>query len=88
MRRRGAGARQRGQRGRRGHAAAQRIQRGDAEGVGDAGRQSAFIDLLLRECAGAGSTLLFVSHDRRLAGHFTREIALAELNTVATGEAV
>ncbi len=54
----------------------------------DAGRQSAFIDLLLRECAGAGSTLLFVSHDRRLAGHFTREIALAELNTVATGEAV
>jgi putative ABC transport system ATP-binding protein len=46
----------------------------------DAERQAAFIDLLLHECASAGSTLLFVSHDRRLASRFTREIALPELN--------
>ena len=46
----------------------------------DAERQIAFLDLLLRECADAGSTLLFVSHDRRLAAQFTREIALPELN--------
>jgi len=54
----------------------------------DAERQSAFLDLLLRECDDAGSTLVFVSHDRRLAPHFTREIALAELNLAAvSGEA-
>lgn len=49
----------------------------------DAERQAAFLDLLLRECANAGSTLLFVSHDRRLAAQFTREIALPELNRAA-----
>jgi putative ABC transport system ATP-binding protein len=48
----------------------------------DADRQSAFLRLLLQECSEAGTTLLFVSHDRRLATHFTREIALAELNRV------
>ncbi len=54
----------------------------------DAERQAAFLDLLLRECDDAGSTLVFVSHDRRLAPHFTREIALAELNLAAVpGEA-
>jgi len=54
----------------------------------DAERQSAFLDLLLRECDDASSTLLFVSHDRRLAPHFTREIALAELNLAqVAGEA-
>ena len=46
----------------------------------DADRQAAFLALLLRECAEAGATLLFVSHDRRLAGEFTREIALPEIN--------
>jgi putative ABC transport system ATP-binding protein len=46
----------------------------------DAERQAAFLELLLRECDNAGSTLLFVSHDRRLATQFTREIALPELN--------
>ena len=42
----------------------------------DADRQSAFLDLLLRECTEAGATVLFVSHDLRLASSFTREIAL------------
>ena len=46
----------------------------------DADRQAAILSLLLQECAEAGATLLFVSHDRRLAGQFTREIALPEIN--------
>lgn len=46
----------------------------------DADRQAAFLDLLLRECEEAGATLLFVSHDRRLAGEFTREIALPQIS--------
>jgi putative ABC transport system ATP-binding protein len=50
----------------------------------DAERQQAFLDLLLAECAASGATLLFVSHDRRLAGHFDRELALADINRAAT----
>lgn len=46
----------------------------------DAERQTAFLDLLQRECNEAGATLLFVSHDRRLAPAFNREIALPALN--------
>ena len=46
----------------------------------DADRQAAFLKLLLQECDDAGATLLFVSHDRRLATHFSREIALPSLN--------
>lgn len=46
----------------------------------DAERQVAFLELLSRECMEAGSTLLFVSHDRRLAAGFSREIALPSIN--------
>jgi putative ABC transport system ATP-binding protein len=46
----------------------------------DTERQVAFLDLLSRECVEAGSTLLFVSHDRRLAAGFSREIALPSIN--------
>ena len=46
----------------------------------DSERQQAFVDLLLRESAAAGATLIFVSHDHRLAAHFDRQIALAEIN--------
>ena len=46
----------------------------------DAERQLAFLELLSRECVEANATLLFVSHDRRLASGFTREIALPSLN--------
>ncbi|KQU79008.1 MULTISPECIES: ATP-binding cassette domain-containing protein [unclassified Rhizobacter] len=49
----------------------------------DAATQQRFIELLLRECEAAQATLLFVSHDRRLAAHFTRELALADLNRAA-----
>lgn len=38
-----------------------------------------FIDLLCQECAQVGSTLLFVSHDRALAGHFDRCIELSSI---------
>lgn len=53
----------------------------------DAQRQDAFIELLLDECEASGATLLFVSHDRRLARHFSREIALPDLNRAAAREA-
>lgn len=52
----------------------------------DVARQSDFLDLLLRECEAAQSTLLFVSHDHRLAAHFTREVALLEVNRAAVKE--
>jgi len=52
----------------------------------DAERQQGFLELLLQECAAADSSLLFVSHDRRLASHFTRELALRELNRVVPAE--
>ncbi len=49
----------------------------------DAERQDRFLDLLLAECAASNASLLFVSHDRRLAPHFTRELALQEVNAAA-----
>ena len=48
----------------------------------DAERQASFLDLLSRECGAAGSTLVFVSHDHRLAAGFSREIALPSINRV------
>jgi putative ABC transport system ATP-binding protein len=46
----------------------------------DADRQRAFLELLRRECSHSGASLLFVSHDRRLAPAFSRALALEELN--------
>ncbi|GAB2899773.1 ABC transporter ATP-binding protein [Uliginosibacterium flavum] len=46
----------------------------------DAVRQQDFLDLLLREANEAGSTLIFVSHDQRLAAHFSRVQALGDFN--------
>lgn len=46
----------------------------------DADARSAFIDLLLQECAKNGSSLLFVSHDTSLAAHFDRAVDLAAIN--------
>lgn len=53
----------------------------------DAPRQQVFIDLLLREAEAAGAALLFVSHDARLATHFDRKVALADINRIGTTEA-
>jgi putative ABC transport system ATP-binding protein len=52
----------------------------------DADRQASFLQLLLRECTEANATLLFVSHDRRLATAFKREIDLHSINRVSQEE--
>ncbi|MGZ9713353.1 ABC transporter ATP-binding protein [Glaciimonas sp. GNP009] len=49
----------------------------------DADRQQRFLDLMQRECEQARSTLLFVSHDQRLASRFSHRLALNELNHAA-----
>jgi putative ABC transport system ATP-binding protein len=54
----------------------------------DAALRDAFMDLLLGQCRAAGSTLVFVSHDERLAARFDRVVALAELNHAAAVEAI
>ena len=46
----------------------------------DEAAKAAFVDLLARECAQAGSALLFVSHDRSLEGHFDRSLDFRDLN--------
>jgi putative ABC transport system ATP-binding protein len=42
--------------------------------------RESFMALLLDSCTEAGSALVFVSHDSRLAAHFDRQLDLAELN--------
>jgi len=46
----------------------------------DTALRDGFMDLLLGECAATKSTLVFVSHDERLAARFDRRLSLAELN--------
>jgi putative ABC transport system ATP-binding protein len=41
-----------------------------------------FIQLLLKECEQKNTTVIFVSHDKRLAKHFDREIVLKDINNV------
>ena len=48
----------------------------------DATARTAFVELLLEECAIAGSTVVFVSHDPALATSFERTVSMTELNTV------
>ncbi len=50
----------------------------------DADRQDTFIDLLLRETSATGSTLVFVSHDARLAAHFDRSVTMADISRNTT----
>jgi len=42
--------------------------------------KAAFVDLLARECAEAGTALLFVSHDRSLERHFDHSVDFEDLN--------
>ena len=49
----------------------------------DSDRQAAFLELLARESDKAGVTLVFVSHDMRLAANFNRVVAMASLNGAA-----
>lgn len=54
----------------------------------DAARQAAFLDLLAAECRHAGATLIFVSHDARLASHCARSVGMDDLQrSVAAGTA-
>jgi putative ABC transport system ATP-binding protein len=46
----------------------------------DEAAKAAFVDLLARECAEAGTALLFVSHDRSLERHFDRGVDFLALN--------
>ena len=46
----------------------------------DATARIAFVELLLEECAIAGSTVVFVSHDPTLAASFERSVSMAEIN--------
>ena len=48
----------------------------------DADRREAFVRLLFEECAAAGSTLVFVSHDHALESLFDRSVDLAEINRI------
>jgi putative ABC transport system ATP-binding protein len=50
----------------------------------DADARGAFLDLLLGECAAAGTTVVFVSHDRGLAPSFDRVVSLADINRAPT----
>jgi putative ABC transport system ATP-binding protein len=54
----------------------------------DADRQSAFLDLLLQECAEANTALIFVSHNRQLATQFHHEISLPSINKAVPIEGV
>ena len=46
----------------------------------DAARRDDFMALLMDACATAGSTLVFVSHDERLAARFDERLSLPALN--------
>ena len=46
----------------------------------DGDLRDGFMDLLMDECRAAGSTLVFVSHDTRLATRFDRQVSLVALN--------
>jgi putative ABC transport system ATP-binding protein len=49
----------------------------------DSDRRERFLELLFESCAEAGSTLVFVSHDRQLETLFDRVVSLPELNAAS-----
>ena len=53
----------------------------------DADLRDGFMRLLLAECTRAGSALVFVSHDERLAGHFAKRASLPAINRAAAARA-
>lgn len=54
----------------------------------DSDRRESFIRLLFDECAKAGSTLVFVSHDASLEPLFNRTVRLSEINRSAVASRV
>jgi putative ABC transport system ATP-binding protein len=53
----------------------------------DSALRDNFMALLLQQCLDAGTTLVFVSHDERLAPLFDSSLALQQINHAAQGEA-
>ena len=53
----------------------------------DAARRDEFMRLLLDTCAANGATLVFVSHDERLAAAFDERLSLPDLNRAVQPEA-
>ena len=49
----------------------------------DEDRRERFLDLLLSACTQAGSALVLVSHDRRIATRFRRQVSLPSINRAA-----
>ena len=49
----------------------------------DAALRDSFMDLLLDACHASGGTLIFVSHDERLAARFDERLSLSAINRVA-----
>ena len=49
----------------------------------DEDRREAFLDTLLSACEANRSALVFVSHDRRIAQRFGRQVLLPEINQAA-----
>ena len=50
----------------------------------DAAVRDDFMDLLLEQCRDSASTLVFVSHDERLAARFDERLSLPALNRCAS----
>ena len=48
----------------------------------DDDRRNAFVELLLSSCRATRSALVFVSHDRRIAERFDRQLGLPDVNQV------
>jgi putative ABC transport system ATP-binding protein len=48
----------------------------------DADTRTGFLELLMNECRAFETTLLFVSHDSSLSGHFDRALAMSDVNRV------
>ena len=48
----------------------------------DEDHRSSFLDVLFDQCRAIGSTLIFVSHDRRMMPLFDRAVSLREINRV------
>lgn len=49
----------------------------------DTDTRDGFLDLLFREAEAQGSTIVFVSHDPHIAGHFARVVDLGSINTAS-----
>jgi putative ABC transport system ATP-binding protein len=47
--------------------------------------RDAFLSLLMQQCGESGATLLFVSHERRLAAGFDRTVSLSQMQAAEAG---